>query len=167
MRKTNVTILLILFSLSFAMAQHTAITTIILMRHAEKISDGTDDPDLKPEGMQRAKRLAALLENTAIDAIYSTHFKRTKNTVGPLAKEKGKDIQVYESLKAEALQKLVAQYSGGTIVIAGHSNTVPAMVNALIGKEEYKTFDDTDYGNLFIITVVGSGKSAKATLLHY
>jgi 2,3-bisphosphoglycerate-dependent phosphoglycerate mutase len=167
MRKPSITILLILFSLTFSMAQHTAITTIILMRHAEKISDGTDDPDLKPEGVQRANRLAALLENTAIDAIYSTRFKRTKNTVAALAKEKGKDIQVYESLKADALQKLVAQYSGGTIVIAGHSNTVPAMVNALIGKEEYKTFDDTDYGNLFIVTVVGSGKAAKATLLHY
>jgi broad specificity phosphatase PhoE len=167
MRKAYFIALCALFSFVNSMAQSTAITTLILVRHAEKGSDGTDDPDLKPEGLQRAKRLASMLENTSIDAVYSTRFKRTKNTVTPLAQEKGKEVQVYESFKADALQKLIAQYPGGTIVIAGHSNTIPAMVNSLIGKEEYKTFEDTDYGNLFIVTLVRAGKSAKVTLLKY
>jgi hypothetical protein len=49
----------------------------------------------------------------------------------------------------------------GTVVICGHSNTIPALANILIGKEQYKTFDDSDYGNLLII------KDGTVTHLRY
>ena len=63
------------------------ITTFILVRHAEKGSDGTDDPDLKPEGYERARKLALILKNTTISAVYATKYKRARNTVSALRRK--------------------------------------------------------------------------------
>jgi broad specificity phosphatase PhoE len=61
---------------------------------------------------------------------------------------------------------MLSKHQGGTIVICGHSNTTPAIVNYLTGhKDEFKTFDDTDYGNLVIVSRCdGEGK---VTWLRY
>lgn len=133
-------------------------TTFILVRHAEKASDGTDDPDLKPEGQQRAKQLAMMLEKTHVAAILSTRFKRTSNTVKPLADAKSLVIKTYESLKKEDFDALIAEHPGKTIVIAGHSNTVPMMANILTGSDELKPFSDDQYSNALIITTPATGK---------
>jgi 2,3-bisphosphoglycerate-dependent phosphoglycerate mutase len=142
------------------------ITTFILVRHAEKGTDG-DDPDLKPEGHDRAKRLASMLRNTFLHAVYSTRYNRTKNTVSPVAREKGFEVQIYESLKASELDALIEKHSGQTILIGGHSNTIPQIANLLTGKEEFKNFPDTEYGNLLIISVIERGKNTKVTWLSY
>jgi broad specificity phosphatase PhoE len=163
---------LILFSLLFIVVAHSygqgsqVITTFILVRHAEKGTDG-DDPDLKPEGHDRAKRLAAMLKNASVSAVYSTRYNRTKNTVSPVAREKGFEVQTYESLKANELDALIGKHAGQTILIGGHSNTIPQIANLLTGKEEFKNFADTDYGNLLIISVIERGKDAKVTWLSY
>ncbi len=159
--KRNILVLLLAFIVFASLAQESSpITTFVLVRHGEKASNGSDDPELKPEGQERAKRLAAMFANGDINAVYSTKYKRTKNTVTPLAQAKGLDVQVYESLKVETLSELIAKHKGGTIVIAGHSNTVPQIANTLLGKETFQNFTDTEYGNVLIISLdkVGSGK---------
>jgi len=162
---------LLIFVLSIytcnAVAQKSTITTFILVRHAEKEADGTKDPELKPEGVERAMRLSALLSNTQVDAIYSTNFKRTKNTVLPFANAKGLSVQLYEALKESEIDTMLKKHSGGTVLISGHSNTVPWTANLLIGKQEYGDFSDDDYGNVFIISVVEKGKVVKVTALRY
>ncbi|MFN8333666.1 MAG: phosphoglycerate mutase family protein [Cyclobacteriaceae bacterium] len=143
------------------------ITTFILVRHAEKATEGGSDPELKPEGVKRAEALAALFDKTKIDAIYSTDFKRTKNTVAPLAAAKGLTVNTYSSMKAADLEKLVAAHPGGTIVISGHSNTIPDIANALTGGKDFKQFADADYGNILIVSVTALGKDAKVVWLRY
>lgn len=127
--------------------------TFILIRHAEKEATGTD-PNLTKEGEERAKRLVSMLEKQHIDAIYSTNFNRTKNTVKPLAEAKGLTVITYDKQPDVANLK-------GTIVIAGHSNTIPALANQLLGKEQFKNFDDNDFGNILII------KDGSVTHLRY
>jgi broad specificity phosphatase PhoE len=144
-----------------------SITTFILVRHAEKMNDGSSDPGLLPEGETRSTQLAEMLKQTPVDAIYSTKFNRTKKTVTPLAEAKGISIQVYESLKVADLEAIAGKYKGGTVVIAGHSNTTPAFVNLLTGKDEYKPFADDAYDNLIIVSVITVGKDAKITWLKY
>ena len=129
--------------LCFVCASSFAQTTFILVRHAEKESS-TNDPGLSPEGQQRAIALTKILEQQKIDAIYSTNFNRTKNTVKPLAEAKGISIQIYD--KEPDISKMT-----GVVVICGHSNTIPALANRLLGKEEFRNFADNDYGNLLII----------------
>jgi len=163
--------ILLFFLLSIALHStvysQQAVTTFILTRHAEKGDDGTKDPDLTPVGTQRAQLLAKLLKETKVDAIFSTPYKRTQNTVAPLAKAKELVVKGYEPFKTEELDKMLKEYTGGTVVICGHSNNIPAIANYLMGREDYKTFDDSDYDNLMIVTVVEKGKTAKVTWLNY
>ena len=143
------------------------ITTVILMRHAEKSSDGSKDPELTDAGKARAISLVKLLKEVKVDAIYSTGFKRTQNTVAPLAMTKNLTISSYDAMKGEEIDNMLKKFPGGTIVICGHSNTTPWIANYLTGKEkEYKDFDDTDYDNILVLDVIEKGK-AKVTWLTY
>src|SRR6478672_3572568 len=62
------------------------VTTVILVRHAEKkIEPNNQDPDLTPAGEVRAQEIARMFRDAGINAIYATQFKRTQQTVKPLA----------------------------------------------------------------------------------
>lgn len=158
-------IVLFLFHQPLAKAQ--AVTTFILIRHAEKVNDGTPDPELTEEGVTRANSLVTLLKETHVDAIYSTAFKRTTNTVIPLSQAKNIPIQNYEAFKGDEIDKMLKNYPGGTIAVVGHSNNIPWIANYLIGKETYKTFDDSDYDNVLIVTITNKRKISKTVWLTY
>src|SRR5262249_43143205 len=134
-----------------------ALTTFILVRHAEKELNqdmaATKDPNLSDEGVKRAERLATLLSKTEIDAIYSTPFVRTRKTIEPLARLKSIPILEYEPNKPEAIDKIWMEHTGKTIILCGHSNTIPKIANQLTKTGTYKDFDDADYGNILVITV--------------
>lgn len=141
-------------------------TTFILVRHAEKVQDGSKDPELSAEGQARALRLATLLQHTVIHAIYSTPFKRTQNTVAPLATSKGVNVNPYEGAKPEEIDRMLKQHPGGTVLLVGHSNTIPAVANYLTGQNSIKNFEDAEYGHVLIVTLVEKGK-ANLTWLTY
>ncbi len=152
----------LLFSLILTfscLSQAQEITTFILVRHAEKADDGTRNPPLSEAGMERAKSLMQLLSLADITAIYSTDYARTQLTVTPLATKKDLNILSYGWTDPKALMaELLEKNKGGTIVISGHSNTTPVLANILLGEEKYAQFDDSDYGNLLIVTVSEVGK---------
>jgi len=141
-------------------------TTFILVRHAEKVTDGSKDSELSDAGKARALLLAKLLKEVKVDAIYSTDFKRTQSTVAPLAMSKGLTIMSYDAMKGEVIDQMASKFPGGTLVVCGHSNTTPWTANYLLGKEQYKDFDDGDYDNVLIIDVIEKGR-AKVTWLTY
>jgi 2,3-bisphosphoglycerate-dependent phosphoglycerate mutase len=152
--------------LSLGTVAQDKITTFILVRHAEKAT--TDqDTELSVQGNERATRLAALLKNTAITAVYSTKYKRTQNTIAPTAKEKSLTITTYDNLHQTTLAELATKYAGGTILIAGHSNTIPAIANTLLGKKEFENFSESEYGNILIVSVIEVGKMASIVRLSY
>lgn len=128
------------------------------MRHAEKIADGTKDPLLTKKGEQRAKRLKEMLASADLAAIYSTPYQRNQLTVGPLAIAKNIEVVNYDPHDPEFLNSALNTYQGRTIVVCGHSNTVPELVNTLIGRQQYQQLDDGDYDDLFIVTVTEMGK---------
>jgi 2,3-bisphosphoglycerate-dependent phosphoglycerate mutase len=118
-------------------------TTLIIVRHAEKLTTG-DDPGLTPIGQDRADRLAQMLERQTITAVYFTGV--------PTASGNSLEVMEYDPSDAEGfLKEVLGKHSGETILITGHSNTVPAMVNLLTGSS-MENFTDDDYGNLFVIT---------------
>jgi len=160
-------ILFVVQGFEFAKAQSPVVTTVILVRHAEKGTDDPKDPELSEAGKQRAQHLAQVLKKIKVDAIYSTPYKRTRNTVAPLAEAKGISVLDYNPSKKEELDMMLQKYAGGTIVVVGHSNTVAGSANYLTGKIEFQNFDDSDYDNLLIVTLIERGKSAKAVWLTY
>jgi len=155
---------IILADVGHALCQETEITTFILLRHAEKV-DNSGDPDLSIKGYERAERLASMLSKTEIAAIYSTNLTRTKETVRTVAENSDMDIQTYGvQTPVETVSEWIDKHRGEIVVVSGHSNTTPAFANALIGREHFSgSFDDSDYGNLLIITLSETGDSK---LLH-
>lgn len=162
-------ILALLVAINFnTLAQENAITTFILIRHAEKdLTQSTNDPDLSAEGRARANRLVDVLKKTDIQAIYSTPFKRTQQTVNQLAAAKGLQVLLYQANKMEEIDAMLKQHAGGTVLLSGHSNTVPMIVNYLMGEEKYKVLDDGDYGNIIIVSVTERGKNTNVVWLQY
>jgi len=164
--KNWIVILLIIGLKSCVVAQDQVMTTFILVRHAEKANDGTNNPPLSEAGVIRADALADVLNETKIDAIFSTSFLRTTRTVKPLATAKGLSIQPYDPMNPEELDLILQNNRGSTIVFCGHSNTTPAVINHFVGKKQYHDFEDSDYDNLIILTVIEKG-NAKVTWLNF
>ena len=160
-----------LFFSSVASAQDDVLTTFILIRHAEKEGQntmtGNKDPRLSAEGLKRAEKLVALFAKTEISAIYATPFIRTKSTVEPLAQSKSLAVLEYEPNKLERIDKMRDDHAGKTIVVCGHSNTIPKIANHLTHSEKFKDFDDLDYGNILIVTVSSNEKNATVTWVTY
>jgi broad specificity phosphatase PhoE len=136
-----------------------SITTLFLVRHAEK--DGTvwEDPGLTPAGTTRADELAYILKHVKLDAIYSTPFARTELTVQPTAEEKGLEVKLYKPNDKEFLNNVLDEHPGGTVLIVGHSNTIPRLANQLAGQVDFDDLDDATYDNLFIASVPSEGKA--------
>lgn len=161
-------LLLILCGLLFSCVGYAQdpITTFILVRHAEKENDGSNNPGLTVDGKARASDLATLLKETQIDAILSTPYTRTISTVQPLAAVKKLSIETYEAMKDEEMDRILNKYRGMTVVICGHSNTTPWVANYFLGTAQYASFEDSDYDHLIVLSVIAKGH-AKATWINY
>ena len=160
-------VLLVLVFASGCTGDAGELTTFILIRHAEKGNDGTEDPDLTEQGISRAEKLSAMLRNTPIAAIYATSYKRTRNTVAPLAKVHDTKVHPYEAFKPDVIEEMLERHRGGTVLISGHSNTTPWTANLLTGSETYRDYNESEYGIILIITVTGMGKGASVTRINY
>jgi broad specificity phosphatase PhoE len=143
------------------------VTTVILVRHAEKkIEPSNPDPDLTPEGVERAHEIARVFADAGVNAIYATQYKRTQQTVKPLSDRTGVPVTLLDSKETDQLlRRIQTTDRGQTVFIAGHNNTVPAMVSELSG-EKYPTIPESEYDNLYIVTIYRFGK-AKVVKLKY
>ena len=132
----------------------TSISTYYFIRHAEKDrSDKTNrDPHLTEIGKARASHWSDILKHVKFDAIYSTDYHRTRETAHPTAKANNLDIIIYDA-RAINGQKLKTDNKGKTVLIVGHSNTTPDFVNTIIGEKKYADIDDSNNGNLYIVTI--------------
>jgi 2,3-bisphosphoglycerate-dependent phosphoglycerate mutase len=130
------------------------ITTLIVLRHAERENSG-NDPALNPAGITRAAELSRLLSNVPVAAIYTTPFNRTRQTVQPLANAKGLSISEYSPNKpyAELVSEIVAARHGTVSVIVGHSNTVPELLKEISHNSFHITIGEEQYDNLFIVSL--------------
>ena len=143
------------------------VTTVILVRHAEKlIEPNNQDPDLSSEGFERAQEIARVFGEAGINAIYATQYKRTQQTVKPLSDRTGVPVKLLQSNQTDELvNQLQTTNRGQTVFIAGHNNTVPAIVSALSG-QTYPNIPESEFDNLYIVTIYRFGK-AKVVKLKY
>jgi broad specificity phosphatase PhoE len=131
-------------------------TNIYVVRHAEKDkSDPSDmDPILTREGLQRAKDLDTLLKKEKIAGIFSTDLKRTRETAKPLSLRTGLRIITYNPKESAALVKMVKkEFTGKTVLIVGHSNTILPLLVAFGGVAPISEIKDDDYRYLFKLVI--------------
>lgn len=142
--------------------------TVILVRHAEKavVPPENKDPDLSTAGLARAEAIRKMFAEAGVGAIYATQFKRTQQTAKPLAEKLGLPVTQVEAKKTSDLVKQIrVQNAGQVIFIVGHNNTVPEII-AELGGPKLPIIPETEYDNLYILTVLSDG-SAKLLKLKY
>ena len=145
-------IILITFTSTVPVSADIGGSVFFILRHAEKTA-AADDPALSPAGIERANMLASMLANAGITAIHSTDYKRTRATLEPLARRTGLTTRLYDPAQPQAfLLRLLEE--GGRHVIAGHSNTVPEMVELLGGDPGSEIDEEGEFDRLYIITVL-------------
>jgi len=115
----------------------------------------------------RARQLADLLEAVPLDAVFSTKFRRTELTADPVAVSKGLPVMDYDPSDLPAFAKtLQKEYQGKTVLVVGHSNTTPTLAGLLDGTQSYPAFDESEYGNIMMVTLPIVGKH-KTMCLKY
>jgi broad specificity phosphatase PhoE len=133
---------------------------VFLTRHAEK--EAGRDPSLSADGKARADALAERLAGSGIEAIYVTQFRRTRETAEPLAHRLGVEIEVIEvsadlEVHAASVAEACRTATASSVLVIGHSNTIPAIVHALTG-ETIEAIPDDRYGDVWTISLDRDGR---------
>lgn len=151
--------------------------TVFFVRHAEKGTTPTSDPPLTEAGKARAQVLARILESAGIKAIFTSNLVRTKQTAEPLAQKIGVPIQEVrlEMMPSpstdvtqgyiDAMAGKILEQSGEAVLVVGHTNTVPQIIKKL-GAEMAPTIRETEFDNLYVVTVYARNKVKVARLKY-
>jgi phosphohistidine phosphatase SixA len=170
-----IAVLLLLSSLVVAQTSE-PVTTVYLVRHAERAAEPQQDPPLTEQGVARSQALARLLSTAGIKAILTSQATRTKLTAEPLATKLGitptaltlkvsstNPRQITEESTKETVDKILS--AGGNVLVVGHSNSIPDVIK-MLGGDVTPTIDEKKFDDLFIVTVYAKGK-AKVAHLKY
>ena len=139
-------------------------TVVIVVRHAERSDTLNCDPAtvknspnrdlIRINGQSvRAQALAHVGGEDSIAAIYASEFCRTVQTVEPLATQLGLQVNAVDQYSAAGtpnVDNLVTQvkaHKGQVVLVAGHTDTVPLIIEKLsnhtiapIGEDEFDNF---------------------------
>lgn len=132
--------------------------TIYVVRHFDT-PEGVKDARLTPVGEARARSLARRFEGKSLAAIYVTPFARTRASAAPLAAAKGLTPVDYDWTDATRLVEAV-KAQPGDVLIVGHSNTVPEIVERFGGTRPAPLVH-ADFGDLWIVR---AGKSERVRI---
>lgn len=154
--------IMLLAALSVFVASMTT-TTVILVRHAEKELGTIEDPPLTPAGEQRAQLLARMFGGRdgagRIAGIFASDTRRAQRTAAPLAERLGITVNVTKGSDYDGIiGRIRSEYGGKTVLVVGHSNTVPALVRLLGRVEDIAEIADGDYGTIYVVTVPTLGR---------
>ena len=141
-----------------------ATTTIIFVRHAEKELNSGDDPVLSDAGRRRVTALTRHLVDAAvvqgIDAIYTTPFRRARETARPLAEALNLQMNTYDAADRETvLETILKNHKGKIILVVGHSDTLPVLIANLGASKNVPAIDELEYDNIYIISIPWFGKT--------
>lgn len=147
-------------------------TTVIVLRHAEKVIDPNLNDDVvplsDPDGIARAGTLAEILERSGVSVIYVTQKLRSQQTAAPLASSRGITPTRYTYGTDADINNLItdvlaSKNRGRVIVIVGHNDSVPTIVERLGGGT---VAVGNQFDNLFVLRVnswTGTANLIKAT----
>jgi broad specificity phosphatase PhoE len=146
-------------------------TIVLVVRHAEKASDAEDSP-LTEDGARRSQALVRVAEGAGVSAIYTTQFRRNRDTAQPISDRLKipvtelsiQDLQKPGDYGKTLAREITEKHAGQTVLVVGHSNTIPLILEALTGSPA--PVDHAEYSDLFIVTVPPSG-AAKLIKAQY
>ncbi|NZA26584.1 histidine phosphatase family protein [Luteimonas sp. SJ-92] len=150
-----------------ATAPDSSETTFIVVRHAEKAAGDVRDPPLDARGERRAAALAGQLAALPVSAVYASTTRRARQTAAPTAERHGLQIREYDPARpvSELATVLHTRHAGATVLVVGHSNTVPGIVAALCACRVAPLGED-DYGDLYEVRIGAGGRAGLRQLAY-
>ena len=118
------------------------------------------NPHLNEKGIERSLLWNGYFENKEVKSIYSTNYNRTIETVLPISIAKGIRPIIYSASNIN-YESFLKKEKGNTVLVVGHSNTIPGFVNKLIEEDYYSQINDTVNSNLYIV------KKCSEEISHY
>lgn len=138
--------------------------SVLFVRHTEKEST-PDDPGLTDVGRQRARGLAAFCRALPVSHLFATELRRTQETLAPLAEQTGLAVTEYGARHPGALVKQLEVLDGGQcVVVAGHSNTLPKLVEllggSLAGLDKWGFVPEVEYDRVILQALMATSDDA-------
>jgi hypothetical protein len=141
--------------------------TILIVRHAEKLTDGR--LDLSPVGFKRAALLPDLflpagvrrdlpVPQVLIATHLSAHSNRPVETITPLAAALNLPIDstvMNEDYAALAASLLRGKYAGKVVLVSWHHGKIPALAEALGAKAPYAVWPEGQFDRVWRIDYAG------------
>jgi broad specificity phosphatase PhoE len=160
MLRSPVLVATLLLLAACAFAEPATHTEVYIVRHGEKAGEPKRDPGLTAAGEARAAALAERFAGADLTGIVTSQFLRTRATAAPTAQATGLapvvvryrpgDFEVHGREVARTIRK---RFSGGVVLVVGHSDTVPWIVQALGGPEMEPLCEATEYASVFELTL--------------
>ncbi|MBK6931094.1 MAG: histidine phosphatase family protein [Saprospirales bacterium] len=134
-------------------------TTYYLVRHAERLDNSEDSP-LSQAGFARANILRDTLIDKHVAHIYASTKIRTQQTAKPLADALGfaqgqaENYTTYTYPAADNYAGLIADLKvvrGKNVLVVGHSDNIPVVIEALCG--QIVSIPGNDFDNLFVVSI--------------
>ena len=119
---------------------------LYVMRHLHTPA-GVSDPDLTDEGQRTAMAVSDWFRRDPPDVIYVSSPKRAQQTAAPLATRLNLTPRIYDPKDTAALVAAV-KAERGTVLVVGHSNTVPDIVEQLGGTRPAPLVHE-DFGDIW------------------
>ena len=139
------------------------VTTIILIRHGERVTPSASDPPggphLNADGKDRAQTLVHVVGGSGIKAIYTSSLIRTKETAEPLAERLQLEPVPPIDEAIDIKNHILSNHAGETVLVIGHTNTIPDVIDQFAGGN-MPDINDKEFDNLFVVTAFDSGKAS-------
>lgn len=139
--------LIILIAINSMLLMSCSTTTVYIVRHAEKESEA-DSAELNPAGRQRARALVDVLASVGIDSIFTTPYRRTRQTAEPLSKRIHVPLAEYPTRPDESIVNRIRAIRNKTVLVVGHSNTILVIAKGLGTHPIKTTIEAGDFDNL-------------------
>ena len=133
---------------------------VIVVRHAERAEDGTNDPPISTAGEHRAAVVAGMLANVPLTHVHSTDLRRTRSTAAPTVRATGLALDIYDPRDLDGFADRL-RLSPGRHLVVGHSNTNPALVEAL-GGDPGPPIEEMEYDRGYVVVVLPDGSTGSA-----
>lgn len=140
---------------------------VVLVRHAEKAPEPKGDPALSAEGQERAVALRDLLAASGPTTLWASDRRRTQDTLAPLAASTGLSVEILPGADVDTLVSRLLERRDPLAVVAGHSNTVPAILRGLGVAFSEPELGDHEYDRLFVVTLSSDVAPAAKIELRY
>ncbi|WP_176730473.1 phosphoglycerate mutase family protein [Devosia insulae] len=129
------------------------VTTVYLVRHAEKDGPG-EDAGLTEPGKARARALAHVLADVKLSAIFVSSVQRTSLTAQPTREMTDPKLELLQRDTTKTAEEIQSTFKGKNVLVVGHSDSVGKIAEKL-GADGIGTLPADAFDRLFVIHIDG------------